>query len=185
METVQLVHVSQMATRKIVNAKEVVKRDQQVYVKVISVSGSKLSLSMRDVDQHIGKDLLPLKKSSEEETFRTNPQDSKDGPVARTWLSGIRTVEEDDVGSWRRPLKRMSYPDIWEVKQLIVSGVLSVSEYPSYDDEGDGVMYQEEGAEEELEIEMNDDEPAFLQGQTRSSMDMSPVKIFKVRPDHQ
>ncbi|KAK2458998.1 pre-mRNA-splicing factor ATP-dependent RNA helicase DEAH1 [Trifolium repens] len=174
-----LVHVSQMATRKIANAKEVVKRDQQVYVKVISVSGSKLSLSMRDVDQHTGKDLLPLKKSSEEETFRTNPQDSKDRPVARTGLSGIRIVEEDDVGSLRRPLKRMSSPEIWEAKQLIASGVLSVSEYPSYDDEGDGVMYQEEGAEEELEIEMNDDEPAFLQGQTRSSMDMSPVKIFK------
>ncbi|XP_045807585.1 probable pre-mRNA-splicing factor ATP-dependent RNA helicase DEAH5 isoform X2 [Trifolium pratense] len=174
-----LVHVSQMATRKIGNAKEVVKRDQQVYVKVISVSGSKLSLSMRDVDQHTGKDLLPLKKRSEEETFRTNPQDSKDGPVARTGLSGIRIVEEDDVGSSRRPLKRMSSPEIWEAKQLIASGVLSVSEYPSYDDEADGVMYQEEGAEEELEIEMNDDEPAFLQGQTKSSIDMSPVKIFK------
>ncbi|KAL5072136.1 hypothetical protein RYX36_023023 [Vicia faba] len=174
-----LVHVSQMATRKIVNAKEVVKRDQQVYVKVISVSGSKLSLSMRDVDQHTGKDLLPLKKSSEDEAFRTNPQDSKDGPVARTGLSGIRIVEENDIGSTRRPLKRMSSPEIWEAKQLIASGVLSVSEYPTYDDEGDGVMYQEEGAEEELEIEMNDDEPAFLQGQSRYSMDMSPVKIFK------
>ncbi|CAK8569781.1 unnamed protein product [Lathyrus sativus] len=174
-----LVHVSQMATRKIVNAKEVVKRDQQVYVKVISISGSKLSLSMRDVDQHTGKDLLPLKKSSEEESFRTNPQDSKDGPVTRTGLSGIRIVEEDDIGSTRRPLKRMSSPEIWEAKQLIASGVLSVSEYPTYDDEGDGVMYQEEGAEEELEIEMNDDEPAFLQGQSRYSMDMSPVKIFK------
>ncbi|XP_058732332.1 probable pre-mRNA-splicing factor ATP-dependent RNA helicase DEAH5 [Vicia villosa] len=174
-----LVHVSQMATRKIINTKEVVKRDQQVYVKVISVSGSKLSLSMRDVDQRTGKDLLPLKKSSEEEAFRINPQDSKDGPVTRTGLSGIRIVEEDDIGSTRRPLKRMSSPEIWEAKQLIASGVLSVSEYPTYDDEGDGVMYQEEGAEEELEIEMNDDEPAFLQGQSRYSMDMSPVKIFK------
>ncbi|AES62983.1 ATP-dependent RNA helicase DHX8 [Medicago truncatula] len=175
-----LVHVSQMATRKIVNAKEVVKRDQQVYVKVISVSGSKLSLSMRDVDQHTGKDLLPLKKSSEEEdSFRTNPQDSKDGPVVRTGLSGIRIVEEDDTVSSRRPLKRMSSPERWEAQQLIASGVLSVSEYPTYDDEEDGVMYQEEGAEEELEIEMNEDEPAFLQGQSRYSMDMSPVKIFK------
>lgn len=175
-----LVHVSQMATRKIANAKEVVKRDQQVYVKVISVSGSKLSLSMRDVDQHTGKDLLPLKKSSEEEdSFRTNPQDSKDGPVVRTGLSGIRIVEEDDTVSSRRPLKRMSSPERWEAQQLIASGVLSVSEYPTYDDEEDGVMYQEEGAEEELEIEMNEDEPAFLQGQSRYSMDMSPVKIFK------
>ncbi|OIW03527.1 hypothetical protein TanjilG_31040 [Lupinus angustifolius] len=174
-----LVHVSQIATRRITNAKDVVKRDQEVFVKVISVSGQKLSLSMRDVDQHTGRDLLPLKKSSDDDVSRMNPQDSKDGPVVRTGLSGIRIVEEDDVGKFHRPLKRMSSPEIWEAKQLIASGVMSVSEYPTYDDEGDGMLYQEEGAEEELEIEMNEDEPAFLQGQSRYSMDMSPVKIFK------
>ncbi|ONI21642.1 hypothetical protein PRUPE_2G077900 [Prunus persica] len=174
-----LVHVSQMATRRISNAKDVVKRDQEVYVKVISISGQKLSLSMRDVDQHTGKDLLPLKKSSEDDALRTNPSFSKDGPVTRTGLSGIRIVEEDDVGPSRRPLKRMSSPEKWEAKQLIASGVLGVTEYPMYDEETDGMLYQEEGAEEELEIELNEDEPAFLNGQSRYSVDMSPVKIFK------
>ncbi|KAH0981258.1 hypothetical protein GBA52_008435 [Prunus armeniaca] len=48
-----------------------------------------------------------------------------------------------------------------------------------YDEETDGMLYQEEGAEEELEIELNEDEPAFLNGQSRYSVDMSPVKIFK------
>ncbi|KAH0981266.1 hypothetical protein GBA52_008443 [Prunus armeniaca] len=174
-----LVHASQMATRRISNAKDVVKRDQEVYVKVISISGQKLSLSMRDVDQHTGKDLLPLKKSSEDDALRTNPSFSKDGPVTRTGLSGIRIVEEDDVGPSRRPLKRMSSPEKWEAKQLIASGVLGVTEYPMYDEETDGMLYQEEGAEEELEIELNEDEPAFLNGQSRYSVDMSPVKIFK------
>ncbi|CAL2239662.1 unnamed protein product [Prunus armeniaca] len=70
-----LVHVSQMETRRISNAKDVVKRDQEVFVKVISISGQKLSLSMRDVDQHTGKDLLPLKKSSEDDALRTNQMD--------------------------------------------------------------------------------------------------------------
>ncbi|XVF74986.1 hypothetical protein PTKIN_Ptkin13bG0152800 [Pterospermum kingtungense] len=174
-----LVHVSQMASRRIANAKDVVKRDQEVYVKVISVSGQKLSLSMRDVDQNTGKDLLPLKKTSDDDAFRTNPSGGKDGPVTRTGLSGIRIVEDEDAVPSRRPLKRMSSPERWEAKQLIASGVLSVDEYPMYDEDGDGMLYQEEGAEEELEIEMNEDEPAFLQGQTRYSADMSPVKIFK------
>ncbi|XP_041023917.1 probable pre-mRNA-splicing factor ATP-dependent RNA helicase DEAH5 [Juglans microcarpa x Juglans regia] len=175
-----LVHVSQIATRRIANAKDVVKRDQEVYVKLISVSGQKLSLSMRDVDQNTGKDLLPLKKSSMDDTHRTNPSSgSKEGPATRMGLSGIRIFEEEDVVPSRRPLKRMSSPEIWEAKQLIASGVLSVTDYPTYDEEGDGVLYQEEGAEEELEIELNEDEPAFLQGQSRYSMDMSPVKIFK------
>ncbi|XP_052183273.1 probable pre-mRNA-splicing factor ATP-dependent RNA helicase DEAH5 [Diospyros lotus] len=175
-----LVHVSQIANRRVGNAKDFVKRDQEVFVKVISVSGQKLSLSMRDVDQNSGKDLLPLKKSSDDDAFRTNPSGANaGGPTSRIGLSGIRITEEDGVAPSRRPLKRMSSPEKWEAKQLIASGVLDVSEYPMYDEEGDGMLYQEEGAEEELEVELNEDEPAFLQGQSRYSLDMSPVKIFK------
>ena len=61
-----LVHVSQMASRRITNAKEVVKRDQEVFVKVVSVKGDKLSLSLRDVDQDTGKDLLPMQRGVED-----------------------------------------------------------------------------------------------------------------------
>ncbi|KAJ4836722.1 hypothetical protein Tsubulata_024007 [Turnera subulata] len=173
-----LVHVSQIANRRINNAKDVVRRDQEVFVKVISVSGQKLSLSMKDVDQDTGKDLLPLQKNSLDEWG--DDGGFRGQPTARTGLSGIKIVEEEeDVGPSRRPLKRMSSPERWEAKQLIASGVLSVKEYPMCDEEGDGSLYQEEGAEEELEIEMNEDEPAFLHGQTRYSVDMSPVKIFK------
>ncbi|KAL2229101.1 UNVERIFIED_CONTAM: putative pre-mRNA-splicing factor ATP-dependent RNA helicase DEAH5 [Sesamum indicum] len=177
-----LVHVSQMANRRIVNAKDVVKRDQEVYVKVISVSGNKLSLSMRDVDQNSGTDLLPLKRNEEDDVFRTNPSGRNDGggTGTRLGLSGIKITEDDDDGVPScRPLKKMSSPERWEAKQLIASGVLSVKECPMFDEEGDGLLYQEEGAEEELEIELNEDEPAFLQGQSRYSVDMSPVKIFK------
>ncbi|PIN10053.1 RNA helicase [Handroanthus impetiginosus] len=176
-----LVHVSQMASRRIANAKDVVKRDQEVYVKVISISGNKLSLSMRDVDQNSGKDLLPLKRSEEGDGLRANPSGRNDGggTGSRIGLSGIKITEDDDTAPSRRPLKRMSSPEKWEAKQLIASGVLSAKEYPMFDEEGDGLLYQEEVAEEELEIELNEDEPAFLQGQSRYSVDMSPVKIFK------
>ncbi|KAL9270350.1 putative pre-mRNA-splicing factor ATP-dependent RNA helicase DEAH5 [Drosera capensis] len=170
-----LVHVSQLASRRIANAKDVVKRDQEVYVKVISISGQKLSLSMRDVDQDTGQDLVPMKKNPE---FRAATPGSN-GPSTRIGLSGIRIVGEEESGSSRRPLKRMSSPEKWEAKQLIASGVLSVKEYPMFNEETDGLLYQEEGAEEELEIELNEEEPPFLQGQTRYSIDMSPVKIFK------
>lgn len=176
-----LVHVSQMATRRITSAKDVVKRDQEVFVKVISMSGTNLSLSMRDVDQNSGRDLLPLKRSETDDGMMANPSVRNDGGGmgGRTGLSGIRITEEVDAVPSRRPLKRMSSPERWEAKQLIASGVMSVKEYPMFDDDGDGMLYQEEGAEEELEVELNDDEPAFLQGQSRYSMDMSPVKIFK------
>ncbi|CAM6117386.1 unnamed protein product [Calypogeia fissa] len=179
-----LVHVSQIASRRVVNAKEAVERDQEVWVKVISLAGQKMSLSMRDVDQKTGQDLLPMKKpaSADDETYRANPSSSSLGPMTRKGLSGITIVEEDDNGPSRRPLKRMSSPERWEAKQLIASGVLDVRDYPMYDDEGGGMLYQDEGAEEELEIELNEEEPAFLRGQTRYSIDVSPVKIVK-NPD--
>ncbi|KAJ3686120.1 hypothetical protein LUZ61_015284 [Rhynchospora tenuis] len=178
-----LVHISQIAARRILNAKDAVKRDQEVFVKVISISGQKLSLSMRDVDQNTGKDLLPLKKSSEDDRSHANPTSGSHNSgttTTRKGLSGITIKEEEEPGSnSRRPFKRLSSPERWEAKQLIASGVLDVHDYPQFDEEGDGLLYQEEGAEEELEIELNEDEPNFLQGQTRFSIDMSPVKIFK------
>ncbi|RAL45624.1 hypothetical protein DM860_009488 [Cuscuta australis] len=180
-----LVHVSQMATRRVANAKDLVKRDQEVYVKVYSVSGQKLSLSMRDVDQKTGKDLLPLKKNSldDNDGLRENPfgRNMEEGAArSRIGLSGIRILEEDDIAvPSRRPLKKMSSPERWEAKQLMASGVLPLKEHPMFDEEGDGFLYEDEGAEEELEIELNEDEPPFLQGQSRYSVDMSPVKIFK------
>ncbi|CAI5962557.1 unnamed protein product [Closterium sp. NIES-64] len=176
-----LVHVSQIASRRINSAKDAVERDQEVWVKVISMSGQKLSLSIRDVDQKTGKDLLPMKKKPSAEgdgegDDRSNPA----GPGTRG-LSGIRIVEEDNA-TGRRPGRRMSSPERWEAQQLVASGVLDVTDYPQYDDEGGGLLYQDEGEEQEVEIELNEDEPAFLRGQTRASIDVSPVKIVK-NPD--
>ncbi|KAK1325862.1 putative pre-mRNA-splicing factor ATP-dependent RNA helicase [Acorus calamus] len=175
-----LVHVSQIASRRVTSAKDHVKRDQEVFVKVISVSGQKLSLSMRDVDQETGRDLLPMSRGSDGGgSVRVNPSAANStGPTMRTGLSGIRIMEED-TGPMRRPLKRMSSPERWEAKQLMASGVLGITELPTFDEDGDGIVFQDEGAEEELEVELNEDEPAFLQGQSRYTMDMSPVKIFK------
>ncbi|KAK0603776.1 hypothetical protein LWI29_008519 [Acer saccharum] len=90
--------------------------------------------------------------SSEDDAFRTNPAQSKDGPAARTGLSGIRILEEGDGPLSHRPLKRMSSPERWEAKQLIASGVLTVNEYPMYDEKGDGMMYQKRGLRRSLKL---------------------------------
>ncbi|KAG6499152.1 probable pre-mRNA-splicing factor ATP-dependent RNA helicase DEAH5 [Zingiber officinale] len=174
-----LVHVSQIAGRRIANANDAVKRGQEVFVKVIPASGQKLSLSMRDVDQKTGKDLLPMRKSSQNDAHMVNPASGKGGPAKRLGLSGVTIVEKDEDGPSRQPLKRMSSLDRWEANQFKAAIGMHARDYPMFDDDGDGIMYQEEGAEEEIEIELNEDEPAFLQGRSRFSIDMSPVKIFK------
>lgn len=57
-----LVHVSNISSARLGSAKEAVERGQEVWVKCVSVSGGKLGLSIRDVDQATGRDLLDLDK---------------------------------------------------------------------------------------------------------------------------
>ena len=54
-----LVHVSLLGGPIGGKAHDLVKRGQPCYVKVLSVTGTKLSLSMKDADQGTGADLAP------------------------------------------------------------------------------------------------------------------------------
>lgn len=66
------------------------------------------------------------------------------------------------------------------MRQLIASGVLKTTDYPNYDEET-GILEEPE-AEEDLDIEINDDEPPFLLGQTTQSVTLSPIRVVK-NPD--
>lgn len=44
--------------------------------------------------------------------------------------------DEDDAPA-RRPGKKLTEAEKWEARQLIASGVLDVSEYPTFEDEED------------------------------------------------
>jgi ATP-dependent RNA helicase DHX8/PRP22 len=77
-----LVHISQLAARgqRVTHPKELVKRGQKVKVKIISMAGTKLSLSMREVDQATGEDLMPRLKPGEAKI--ADFMSSKDGPTS-------------------------------------------------------------------------------------------------------
>jgi ATP-dependent RNA helicase DHX8/PRP22 len=158
---------------------------------VMSKGLTKMSLSMKDVDQHSGEDLNPISAAvaaKADEIMRSNPSAN---PAAGQYageslkgLSGIKLSQEDlDDNSARRPMKRLSSPERWEAQQLIASGVLKTKDYPTYDAEGHGMVNTELEAEEALEIEINDEEAPFLRGaQAAMALDMSPIKIVK-NPD--
>lgn len=65
--------------------------------------------------------------------------------------------------------------------QLIAAGVLEKSDYPGFDEET-GILPAEDdaGSDEDIEVEIVDEEPLFLRGQTKFSVSHSPVKIVKV-----
>ncbi|DBA04828.1 TPA: hypothetical protein N0F65_004465 [Lagenidium giganteum] len=177
-----LVHVSNMSSQRVA-ARDAARRGQSVKVKVISISGDKLTLSMRDVDQRTGRDLIPMRSSDGAKQTRDQHQAGTDH---RSWINpsapGMHNLHamDDDDGKPQRATKRMSSPERWEARQLINSGVLSVEDYPTFD-EDHGLM-NIEATEEDFEVELNEDEPVFLRGHTKMSRELSPVKIVK-NPD--
>lgn len=60
-----LVNAGDIAKTRVDNPKDYLKRDQEVWVKVISMAGGRIRLSMRDVDQKTGVDLVPMGQAGE------------------------------------------------------------------------------------------------------------------------
>ncbi|KAK9464417.1 putative ATP-dependent rna helicase dhx8 [Lipomyces arxii] len=161
-----LVHVSAIQSGARVNHPEdLLHRDQQVMVKVVGIQGTRISLSMKDVDQNTGEDLTPGMRLQ-----------AAAGDRRRDYEPSVPTVKP-------KVKKRLTSPERWEIKQLIASGVVSAGDYPDLDD--DVVAIQEEAElepEEDVDIEVRDEEPPFLAGQTKQSLELSPIRVVKA-PD--
>ena len=173
-----LVHVSQIRKEgRITDVSKVVSRGQRVYAKVISIAGKKLSLTMKDVDQETGRDLCPIAKPTfgKDDSSRSNPV----RPVTGNNNSDIGSVPiyEGDDPTGYRPSKRPSSPELWELNQMRAANILDISEEPDYD--ADFGLTNTLESIEELEIELNEDQPKFLQGKLVQPTDLSPIKVVK------
>src|SRR5579871_6282683 len=152
-----LVHVSAITSGGRINhPSDIVERGQPVKVKVTAIKDGRISLSMGDVDQKTGEDL------------------SKTEDVPLNGNSNGRAI----------PGKRLTSPERWEIRQLIAAGVASAADYPDLD-----VEYQEHingthDTEQDLDIDLDiiESEPPFLQGQTNKTIQLSPIKVIKA-PD--
>ncbi|KAH8094721.1 P-loop containing nucleoside triphosphate hydrolase protein [Cristinia sonorae] len=173
-----MVHVSNIQQGARANSPaDLLSRGQSVKVKVMSVAAGRIGLSMKDVDQATGRDLTPhLRIKSEAELAQEEQERSARGANAIPLNS--KTFKDDAPV---RSAKRLTSPERWEIKQLISSGIIDASEYPDLDEEINNPMAHVE-VEEELDVEVRDDEPSFLAGQTKRTLDLSPVKIVKA-PD--
>lgn len=170
-----LCHISQISYSKherIRLVSDALKLNQKVFVKILEnkksetnskrVTRDKISLSMRGIDQVTG-----LEKS--EDWSKT---DSRGRPENKVAFSN------------NQKKRRLTSPERWEIRQLISSGAISAEDYADILAENEDENEQESGstakqAEEDIDIELNDDEPGFLKGKTLSAVDFAPVKIIK------
>ena len=160
-----MVHVSNIQQGARANsAADLLSRGQSVKVKVMSVAGNRVGLSMKDVDQATGRDLTPhLRIKSEAELAAEEERRAAHGANAVPLNS--RGAKEEVV----RSAKRLTSPERWEIKQLIASGALDPSEYPDIDEDF-GKPSAGAEVEEELDVEVREEEPAFLAGQTKKTL---------------
>jgi ATP-dependent RNA helicase DHX8/PRP22 len=175
-----LVHVSMMGTGRVSDPHELVKRNQSVLVKVLSVKGSRLALSMKDVDQKTGTDLTPHLRVKSLKEIEEDEERSRMRKRLRIAEEGNNEAARDRSNATFRSAKRPSSPERFELKQMIAAGVLDAAEYPDFDAE-EGVLQIEE-VEEDVDIEIKEEEPLFLRGQTKFSLQLSPIKVIKA-PD--
>ncbi|TRM58778.1 P-loop containing nucleoside triphosphate hydrolase protein [Schizophyllum amplum] len=175
-----MVHVSNIQKGGRINsAADLLSRGQPVKVKVMSVAGARIGLSLKDVNQTTGEDLTPelrIKSEAEMEAERSRVNFASSGANALPLNS-----KDEPAPAPIRSAKRLTSPERWEIKQLIASGALPASEYPDIDDDFGNPTARAE-VEEELDIEIKEEEPPFLAGQTKRTLDLSPVKIVKA-PD--
>lgn len=190
-----MVHIGSIAAGTRVNhPSDLLSRGQRVKVKVMSVVGDRIGLSMKDVDQATGQDLTPhlrIKTEAEMAEERERHAARSASGANSAPLGGTRgsngagsgiAVKEDGRG---RSMKRLTSPERWELRQLIASGVAKASDYPELLEEDLRTPNTQPGADDdddEIDIEVNEKEAPFLKGQTSSSIEMSPVKIVKA-PD--
>ena len=190
-----LVHISQLRKEgRVGSVEEVVTRNMDVKIKVLSMAGGKIGLSMKEVDQDTGEDLNPSTSVNDTDVTREDYMNLKnpDRPGFATGgnLAPLGGMDNPGLGPGGRmkhsegPLKknvRMSSPERWELKQMIAANVIDKSELPDFDEEN-GMLAKADSDDEDIEIEMVEDEAPFLKGHGRLINDLSPVRIVK-NPD--
>lgn len=169
-----LIHISAIKNGgpRLDHPSDVLHREQRVKVKVVKLDGKRISLSMKDVDQETGEDLEPNEKPTT--NFATGANSF-----------GLRQSEDpmrqraSEAGPIKRK-KRLTSPERWEIRQLIASGALSAADYPELNEDLQALHDPDElETEEDVDIEVKEEEPPFLAGQTKQSLELSPIRVVK------
>ncbi|VDP13935.1 unnamed protein product [Soboliphyme baturini] len=181
--SVRLVHISQLKSARVGSVADVVRRGQKVKVKVLNYTGGRTGLSMKEVDQETGEDLNPKTTATNENGVLDAEREAARNPDRPFLPNSFMDSSLDDLGVNvpLKRLKRLSSPERWELKQMIAANCISNAELPDFDEET-GVLHEEEDDDEDIEIELVEDEPPFLQGYGRSHQDLEPIKVVK-NPD--
>ncbi|KUI57489.1 Pre-mRNA-splicing factor ATP-dependent RNA helicase prp22 [Cytospora mali] len=175
-----LVHISALVEGQRVNhPSDLLSQGQAVKVKVVKIEGNRIGLSMKEVDQETGQDQAPQAR------IQSGANSMALGGGGGSMMSDpIMSGPPPSMIPQKRHKKRMTSPERWEIRQLIASGVAKASDYPDLEEDYNATLVGEGQMEleEDVDIEIREEEPPFLAGQTKQSLELSPIRIIKA-PD--
>ena len=182
-KTEGLVHISNLREEGRVSiVADVVSRHQKVKVKVLSCMGTKISLSMKEVDQFTGKDLNPqntrrLKQSVTSSSYSGSSGQSSlygeaaiaaarnpDRPDSVYDAAPVNEDDDDSKANVKVKNKQISDFEKWELQQLRNANAIQLTDMPYFDEENGILQNEEEEEIEDIEIELVEDECVFLKG---------------------
>lgn len=195
-----LVHVSNLSENRVTTVSDVVQRHTKVFVKVLSITGTKVGLSIKDCDQTTGKDLNPMNthrikmvaKEMQGESKSTSNREPARNPDRPDNLLETPVVDDDHTS--HKKVKQVSDFEKWEIQQVrmdlqlnnrLISFVkyiflrffklrnanaISIDQLPNFDEENGLLQQEEEGEDIDVEIEMVEDECVFLKGYGRRNL---------------
>lgn len=87
----------------------------------------------------------------------------------------ILDTHQEDLSKEQK--KRIGSPELWELKQLRMANSIDFNDDPLFDEE-DGFINSNSNVDKEIEVEIKEEEPPFLRGQTtRTGVHYSPIKV--------
>lgn len=150
-----LLHISQIDKSRINHPSDILKKDQEVFVKVIKIDGNRISLSMKDIDQFTGEAM--------EET------------------DDLNRGRKLHVSTGPEVKKRLTSPERWEIRQLIAAGALSAKDYPELNEPTKSIEKDEDFNEEiEINVEVKQKVPPFMNG-IKSNLNSNNLDYLKVQ----
>ncbi|KAI0541511.1 P-loop containing nucleoside triphosphate hydrolase protein [Xylaria digitata] len=176
-----MVHISNLVQGQRVNhPSDLLARGQNIKVKITKIEGNRIGLSMKDVDQETGMDLAPAVRIQSGANMESLGSRNGVAPMPADNTAAL----SEYAGSRGKHKKRMTSPERWEIRQLIASGVAKASDYPDLEEDYNATLNGDGGMEleEDVDIEIREEEPPFLAGQTKQSLELSPIRVVKA-PD--
>ena len=170
-QTDGLVHVSQIPRRRNNHPSALLKLGQPTEVNATSIDGTRTGLLLKENVQKIGIDFSSHANFTSGANMQSLGEERSGDTEARPQYSN----------SVKQQTNTLTSPERWEIRQPIASGIEKASDYLELEEDYSATLtdHGEIGLKENVDIEVREEEPPFLAGQTKQSLEMSPNQVIK------